>query len=346
MDFLFNVLALSLDLTAVGIARKRPDPSRLASILLFTILAQLFLAVVFQRNPFHLFRLWAWVVLVHLPVLLVSLGWLLRSRSRLYPALGILAVVAAASASADAFLVEPTWLRVTRHEIKSHKLDRPLRIGILADFQTDRIGDYEREVLETMARQEVDLLVLPGDYIHAAGDRYESLVEEFRALWRESGLAPPLGVYAVGGNCDHPDRWAEIFAGMNVTTFRQTATVAVNGIEITGLSMLDSFDTQLRLNTGSAFRIVFGHAPDFALGNGQADLLIAGHTHGGQIRLPGIGPLITFSRVPRAWADGLTELPGGGTLVVSRGTGHERGLAPRLRFFCRPEIAVVNVVPS
>lgn len=345
MDISFNLIALALDVAAVAIARRRPEPLPLVRSLLFTILAQSILAVFFQHNPFHLFRLWAWIVLAHLPILLVIFGCLLRQRSRLYPALGALAFVVAAAAATDAFLIEPTWLRVTRHEMESPRLHRPLRIGILADFQTDRIGDYEREVLRTLAAEQVDLVVMPGDYIQAGGDHYRALVEEFRALWREVGLDPPLGVYAVAGNCDPPG-WAATFDGLEVTTFRDTAAVEVGGIELVGLAMLDSFDTGLELDHGERFRIVFGHAPDFALGESRGDLLIAGHTHGGQIRFPLVGPPITFSRVPRSWADGLTELPGGNTLVVSRGTGHERGLAPRLRFFCRPEIVVVTVRPA
>jgi hypothetical protein len=94
------------------------------------------------------------------------------------------------------------------------------------------------------------------------------------------------------------------------------------------------------------FHIVLGHSPNFALGRVDADLLVAGHTHGGQVRLPWIGPLMTLSAVPRAWAAGTTRLDSGRTLVVSRGVGMERGDAPRLRFLCRPEIVIVEIVPA
>jgi len=82
------------------------------------------------------------------------------------------------------------------------------------------------------------------------------------------------------------------------------------------------------------------------LGRVDADLMVAGHTHGGQVQLPLIGPLITLSAVPRAWASGVTELEPGRTLVVSRGVGMERGNAPRLRFLCRPEVVIVNVAAA
>jgi predicted MPP superfamily phosphohydrolase len=95
----------------------------------------------------------------------------------------------------------------------------------------------------------------------------------------------------------------------------------------------------------AGFHLVFGHAPDFALHAAPADLLVAGHTHGGQVRLPVIGPLLTFSRVPRAWASGVTRLGHDRTLVVSRGIGLERGHAPRLRFLCRPELVFLRLTP-
>ncbi len=82
------------------------------------------------------------------------------------------------------------------------------------------------------------------------------------------------------------------------------------------------------------------------LGPVEADLLIAGHTHGGQVRLPLIGPLLNLSRVPRGWIAGATTLAPGRTLIVSRGIGMERANAPRLRFLCRPELVVIDLVPS
>ncbi|MDZ4782481.1 MAG: hypothetical protein SGJ19_19720, partial [Planctomycetia bacterium] len=78
----------------------------------------------------------------------------------------------------------------------------------------------------------------------------------------------------------------------------------------------------------------------------DADLLVAGHVHGGQVRLPGIGPLITNSLLSRRWAAGVTQLSGDRTLVVSRGIGMERSYAPRLRFLCRPELMVIHLTPK
>lgn len=91
--------------------------------------------------------------------------------------------------------------------------------------------------------------------------------------------------------------------------------------------------------------IVLGHRPDFALGRGSPGLLVAGHTHGGQVQLPFWGPLVTLSGVPRTWAaGGLFAIAGQRRLLLTRGTGLEHAdHAPPLRFNCRPEVVALTM---
>ena len=91
---------------------------------------------------------------------------------------------------------------------------------------------------------------------------------------------------------------------------------------------------------------MIGHNPNFALQRPDADLYLAGHTHGGQVVIPFIGPLITFSDLPVDQVAGRTDFTNGSTLIVSRGIGLERYDAPRLRFLCRPEVAVIDLLPQ
>ena len=253
-----------------------------------------------------------------------------------------------AALAAYACLIEPDRLEVTHHELPSAKVSRPLTIVVVADFQANRIGKYERRVLRTVAKQNADVILFAGDQIQEYdAARRKRLHEEFRAAYREAGIAARHGVYAVKGNVDSPD-WEDLFAGLDVRTFSRTETLDVAGVRLTGLVRNSSRDVDFRLrDDGERFHIVFGHHPDYALGDVQADVLLAGHTHGGQVQLPFIGPLLTLTRVPRKWAaGGRTDLGEGRTLIISRGTGVERGSAPRIRFLCRPELVVLHLLPA
>jgi predicted MPP superfamily phosphohydrolase len=119
----------------------------------------------------------------------------------------------------------------------------------------------------------------------------------------------------------------------------------MDSITLTGISWKDSENPNLNISGSDQYHIVFGHSPNYSLGEIEADVLIAGHTHGGQFQLPGVGPLLTLSLVPRNWASGMTEISPDKYLIVSRGIGLERGDAPRMRFFCRPELVILDLEP-
>ena len=157
----------------------------------------------------------------------------------------------------------------------------------------------------------------------------------------------PQGVFAVKGNVERDD-WAEMFTGLGITTVTAQRSFHLGDLQLTCLGLSESFNTKLKVAGAPSdrFHLVLGHVPNFALGKVEADLLVAGHTHGGQVRLPWIGPMITHSRVPHTWAAGMTDLPGGGKLLVSRGIGMERGYAPPMRFLCRPELVVIDLEPE
>ena len=97
------------------------------------------------------------------------------------------------------------------------------------------------------------------------------------------------------------------------------------------------------------FRIIAGHHPLYAMATQEAELLLAGHTHGGQVQIPFWGlPIITMSDpLPKRWATGKTLMENGALLIVSHGTGLDTSpRVPRVRFHCRPDFWVIRLVPA
>lgn len=332
-------------LSSFWLSRQRSLPRFLGAAILLTASAA-GLAAGLGENFFARANLFGVGVFGWLPAFLLIGAWLLR-RERRAARWTVAAAVLIAAVAVDAYWIEPYWLEVTSHRLESDKLDEPLRVAVVADFQTDVLGDYELRSLERVMAERPDVILLAGDYLQPRDGegRFEELRDELNAHLKRIGFAAPLGVYAVMGNTDHA-AWPSIFEGLSVTLFEQTRTVSNGRIAVTGLSVKDSFRRQLEVPSTELFHIVLGHGPDYALGEIEADLLAAGHTHGGQVRIPGFGPPVTFSKVPRSWAAGVTHLPSGAVLAVSRGLGMERGDAPRLRFLCRPELMILDIEPA
>jgi predicted MPP superfamily phosphohydrolase len=93
------------------------------------------------------------------------------------------------------------------------------------------------------------------------------------------------------------------------------------------------------------FTILLGHTPNYLLNilDLDIDLCLAGHTHGGQIQLPFIGPLVTLSSVPREWALGYQTLQNL-HVNVSAGIGAEHSSQlPSIRFNCPPTMTLFTI---
>lgn len=345
-SLLFHGSMCLLTLTAVWAAHRNGRPQAwLLAVAAVGSLAAL-LAFGLGDHSFGSLRLLAYGWFGYLPALLATAVISLARRQRRTALVFAVMFALLQAIAVDAFLIEPHWLDVKQVRLVSPKIHKPVTIAVVADLQTDEIGPYERAVFERLMAARPDLILLAGDYIQEfdnAGRR--RLHRELRAALDEIGFGAPLGAYAVRGNVDS-DGWRVSFENTSVICTNSTRTFDVGELSLTALALEDSFSPHARIDNRDRFHIVLGHCPNFALGQIEADLLVAGHTHGGQVRLPLIGPLVTLSRVPRGWAAGVSQLREGKTLVVSRGIGMERGPAPRLRFLCRPELVFIELVPE
>ena len=252
----------------------------------------------------------------------------------------------------DGFLIEPFSLQVTHHEFSFDRLPTeglPLRIAHLADPHVERTTVRERKLVTLVDELQPDLILLTGDYLNLSYLGDDTARRDFRTL--ASQLHAPYGVYAVRGSVDSPLLTERLFAGLDIVVLEnENVRLDVEGQEIYLVGVACSHDLSIdipRLDQAlrgvppDSFKILLYHSPDLieAASERGIDLYLAGHTHGGQIRLPLYGAVFTSSIYGKQYEAGLFQ-EGRTYLYVSRGLGLEGAHAPRARFLCRPEVAV------
>jgi len=302
----------------------------------------------FGDDSFRILRFMAYLFFAYLPAT-AAIGSLLLLRNRAWlRAFGAILLAAGLWGIAyQAFIIEPNELSVRRLKIGSPKIRSKIRVAFMSDIQSDVFGDNERRVWKALMAEKPDLILLGGDYTH---EWTEEARQKVRLATREYllkiGFKAPLGVVALRGNVDSL-AWTEMFSGTGIDVFSSRTQLRFEGgLALTLLETQESFNGKLKVAPSEGFHLVLGHSPDYALGQVSADLMLGGHTHGGQVRIPWFGPLFTNSRLPRLTCDGESKFPDGRRLYVTRGAGLERKHAPRMRFLCPPEIVVLDLVPS
>jgi hypothetical protein len=234
-------------------------------------------------------------------------------------------------------VIEPRALEITRHTAPV-PVDSPLTIAHLTDLHTRGTGMIERAVLAAIADESPDLIVVTGDT--EDGGSLEGARDFF------SRLRAPLGVWVVRGNWEH---WrpapgeAAFFASVGAHLLVNDGYLVRPDLFIAGLDDSRSGQADLtRALRGApehAARLALFHSPEaFDEARTQVDLALAGHTHGGQVRVPWLGALWVppgSGRYEHGWYRG-----GRSRMYVSRGVGTSQ--IP-VRLFCRPELAFITL---
>ena len=251
--------------------------------------------------------------------------------------------------------IEPYDLRLETVEMElpaERSVGPPLRISVLADLQTDQVGEYEQEAVDRLLACNPDIILVPGDLFHGKTDLFEEKLESLRQLL--SRLKAPGGVYFTQGDVDPRHRVELMLEGTGIIELEnEIVRLEVRGRAVTlggvdrEYASAEAREVIRRLQDEPGeddIRILVAHRPDVVQllpDNCRIDLTVSGHTHGGQVVIPGFGPPMTLSDLPRkVAAGGLHEL-NGNRLYVSRGVGQERGQAPRIRLLAPPEISLL-----
>ena len=244
------------------------------------------------------------------------------------------------------------------YQVNSRKLTHSIRIIFLTDVHLREYGADNCDLVEDIRCLNPDLILLGGDLVtYEAGSNYDNMLSLCRQL---SDIAPTCGVlgnhedelYFLDGDKDLVDRFMEtgvtILRNEEATYTLYDNTISILGVEGNPRDFASygakEFMDRMEQETDSDFRICLTHIPTYfpdILENYSFELGLAGHTHGGIIRLPKIGPLYSAEEGFRpTYAGGSFTLNNQATLIVSRGLG-DSSKWPRINNV--PELSVIDV---
>lgn len=245
--------------------------------------------------------------------------------------------------------IEPKLLATRRYEtsIGSSDGNRVLSIAVISDLHLGvyRHGEWTKRVVDQVNALEPDLVILAGDLVsNAAG---------MKALSPLGGLQSRHGTYAVLGNWDYrigavdvrnaiENYGVEVLTDESVIVPAEGTDIRLIGLDDFRYGMPD-WDKALADVPSDALSIVAVHNPDFvpAAEVRGIDLVIAGHTHCGQIRLPLIGAVPNLpTHIGRRFDCGVFDY-GPTKLFITPGAGES---GPRARLFDPPEVSLLRVM--
>lgn len=228
----------------------------------------------------------------------------------------------------------------------------PLRALLISDIHVagpDMPPRRLTRIVDRINALRPDMVLIAGDLVSdkSTATRTYSLAEAVAPL---AQLRPRLGTFAVLGNHDHWRDTAEARAALRAAGIfvldnaaARAGPLAVGGLDdaFTGHDDLAATLAALRRMPGA--RLLLSHSPDpFPRLPPEVGLMLAGHTHCGQIRLPFYGPISTLSDYGDRYACGRVD-EHGRTLIVTAGLG--TSILP-LRFGAAPDMWLITIGPE
>jgi len=273
----------------------------------------------------------------------ITRGWLLA-------AVGVAVIVLPAGIAIDALVLEPHSIRVTYPVIKIKDLPPSfdgLRIAHLTDMHLGRFTGIDQllKAVELANSASPDLIVITGDFVNSAKFINPALTEALKKL---QGVG---GKFAVLGNHDHwtnPSAIEGVLSAAGITMLTNTHIILRRGEEAICIAGVDDLWTGQQLLESALTgigkdvpRIVLCHNPDYAdqmPPSPRVDLLLCGHSHGGQVKIPfGPRPILPIDN-PK-YAAGLAQGPHC-QVYTSCGLGM---IGIPVRFNCRPELPIITL---
>ncbi|MEI7635671.1 MAG: metallophosphoesterase [Syntrophus sp. (in: bacteria)] len=296
---------------------------------------------------------WAFSAFSVLVLLWVALSWYRKKRISLLGKAAILIILAGMAAFADAYWIEPNWLQteqVVIHDPELAQVLEGIRVVQISDIHLQGgIGDRERDLIAKVNALKPDLLFITGDFF-SDKQKWELAAEVTALCELIRSFKSTTGIFGVTGNYDGPLSNPAVrkefkAAGIDILMNENRVVALPNGKTLYLAGFHDSWNKRAKLKTFSSIPpgapvVLLAHDPD---NFGEAieagvNLLLVGHTHGGQIGIPFLVEK-SKSANKSSFMRGLFDT-GKTKMYVNRGIATTH--IP-IRFFNRPEITLLEV---
>lgn len=257
-----------------------------------------------------------------------------------------------------ALLAFDVRLKIVQYTITSEKIKKPMRIALVTDLHSCKYGAGQKTLIDAVDKEKPDMILLGGDI-------FDDEISDDNTKIFLSAIAKKYSCYYVTGNHEYWSmRVHEMLDWLRAHGIEdiggKTIQTNVNGNEIC-LSGLNDPDEARYTGEGDgmkaelgramnerddkAFTILLTHRPSFVnlYKDAGFDLVLAGHAHGGQWRIPGLlnGVFAPDEGFLPKYAGGFYHFDNGGEMIVSRGLARESTRVPRI--FNRPELVIINI---
>lgn len=258
-------------------------------------------------------------------------------------------------------------LTVTNYKIKSDKIKESTRIVLISDLHDNEFGNNNQKLIDKIKDQKPDLILLDGDMINEEADHADSVCHLVKELKKTAPVYYALGNHEKGYlKRKTSELLGQLKAAGAQVLEKEYKDITANGNQIRiggfyeyafavddkGNMSKERMKPKIRkfledFQSSDSFKIMMSHRPDsFIFGHAvdtwKIDLVVSGHAHGGQVRIPFIGGLYGADQgwFPK-YIDGIHHFKRVKNMVITRGMGSDKEKLPR--FHNVPEIVVIDL---